>query len=211
MVTLGRRAWFGLVASIGILGSACAAEPQVPREFEELPLAATTRDDGKIEVVEFFWYGCPHCYVLEPTMEKWLAEDKPENVVFSREAPPLNPSWDVHSRAFYAAKQMGVLDTFHRPFFDALHKDKKRIQTPEAIAAFATDLGIDGQKLKSMMNSFMVDGAVRNAMTLAAKYRLTGVPSVIMAGKYKTSGKLAGTYEAMVDAISALSLQLDTE
>lgn len=208
MVNLGKRVWIGVVAAVAMMGSACAAEPNVPSAFEELPLAVTERADGKIEVTEFFWYNCPHCYTLEPTVQKWLAEEKPEKVVFNREAPPLNPSWTEHSRAFYAAKQMGVLDKFHEPFFNALHKDRKRIQSPDEIAAFADSLGIDGQKMKSMMGSFMVDGAVRNAMNLAAKYRLTGVPAVVVGGKYKTSGQLAGTYPKMLDAITELSVQL---
>ena len=141
-------------------------------------------------------------------MNKWLAEDMPENVVFNREAPPLNPGWQTHSRAFYAARQMGVLDAFHEPFFDAIHKDRKRLQQPDEIAAFADSLGLDGSKMKGMMASFLVDGAVRNSMSLAAKYQLTGVPSVVVAGKYKTSGQLAGNYNNMMDAITELGERL---
>ncbi|MGB0866330.1 MAG: thiol:disulfide interchange protein DsbA/DsbL [Granulosicoccaceae bacterium] len=208
MANLNRRAWLGTVAVLAMAGSASAAELEVPIAFEELALAQTERPDGKTEVTEFFWYGCPHCYTLEPTMKKWLAEDKPETMAFNMEAPPLNPSWQVHSRAFYAAKQMGVLDAFHEPFFDAIHKDRKRLNDPDDIAAFADGLGIDGKKLKGTMSSFMVDGAMRNAMNLAAKYQLTGVPSVVVAGKYKTSGQLAGNYNNMVDAITELGVQL---
>lgn len=208
MANLNRRAWLGAVALVAMTGTACAADVEVPIAFEELSLAQAERSDGKVEVTEFFWYGCPHCYSLEPTMNKWLAEGKPENVIFNREAPPLNPSWQTHSRAFYAAKQMGVLDAFHEPFFDAIHKDRKRLQQPDDIAAFADTLGIDGSKMKGMMASFMVDGAVRNSMNLAAKYQLTGVPAVIVAGKYKTSGQLAGNYNNMIDAITELGEKL---
>lgn len=205
MANLNRRAWLGVVALMATAGSAVAADVDVPIAFQELPLAALERPDGKVEVTEFFWYGCPHCYSLEPGMRKWLAEDKPENVVFTREAPPLNPGWTQHSRAFYAAKQMGVLDAFHEPFFDAIHKDRKSLNDPDDIAAFADSVGVDGSKMKSMMSSFMVDGAVRNSMSLAAKYQLTGVPSVMVAGKYKTSGQLAGSYPNMLSAISELA------
>lgn len=197
-----------MVALVGMAGSALAAEPEVPAAFQELPLAQTQRTDGMVEVTEFFWYGCPHCFSLEPTMNKWLAEDKPDNVVFNREAPPLNPSWQQQSRAFYAAKQMGVLDQFHEPLFNAIHQDRKKLSTADQLADFADGLGIDGKKLKSMMASFMVDGAVRNSMNLAAKYQLTGVPAVVVAGKYKTSGQLAGSYANMVDAITQLGNEL---
>lgn len=208
MANLNRRTWLAAVAAMAMAGGVHAAELEVPMAFEELALAQTQLPDGKTEVTEFFWYGCPHCYTLEPTMKKWLAEDKPDNLVFNLEAPPLNPSWRAHSRAFYAAKQMGVLDTFHEPFFDAIHKDRRRMNDPDEIAEFADSLGLDGKKLKGMMASFMVDGAVRNAMSLATKYRLTGVPAVVVAGKYKTSGQLAGSYQNMVNAITDLGVQL---
>jgi len=211
MANLNRRTWLGAVAMMATVGGAFAAELNVPIAFEELSLAPQQRSDGKVEVTEFFWYGCPHCYSLEPSMNKWLAEDIPENVVFNREAPPLNPSWQQHSRAFYAAKQMGVLDTFHEPFFDAIHKDRQRMEDPDDIAAFADSIGVDGKKMKSMMASFMVDGAVRNSMNLAAKYQLTGVPSVVVDGKYKTSGQLAGSYPNMLVAINELAVQMGSK
>ncbi len=211
MGNFNRRTWLGAMAALSVARGATAAELQVPLAFEELPLAVADRSDGKVEVIEFFWYGCPHCYSLEPSMNKWLAEAMPENVVFVREAPPLNPSWQAHSRAFYSARQMGVVEEFHEPFFDAIHKDrnqKLREGNEDEIVAFAESRGIDGKKFRSMMSSFMVDGAMRNAMTLAAKYRLTGVPSMMVAGKYKTSGQLAGSYEVMLEAITDLSTQL---
>jgi len=168
------------------------------------PARNTSVAAGQVEVIEFFWYGCPHCYQLEPSMEAWLAE-KPEGVVFKRVAPPLNPSWENHARAFYAAEALGVTETLHEPLFEALHKQRRKLRGKDELADFAGSLGIDRDKFRKTMDSFAVQGQLKRAMQLARSYQLEGVPAVAINGKYKTSGSLAGSYPRMMGIVDQLA------
>jgi thiol:disulfide interchange protein DsbA len=165
-----------------------------------------TSTGGKVEVLEFFWYGCPHCNTLEPTMKKWV-EDKPDYVELVRVAPPLNPAWSNHGRAFYAAQILGELDRFHEPMFDALHKERKRLNTVEEIAEFAGSLGIDKEKFLATMNSFAVETKLMRARQQAIAMGLTGVPALVVNGKFRTSASLAGGNEQMMDLVNSLADQ----
>jgi thiol:disulfide interchange protein DsbA len=190
----------------GALMSVAAAATHADELGYELidPAQNTSVEAGQVEVIEFFWYGCPHCYRLEPSMQAWL-EEKPENVVFKRVAPPLNKNWENHARAFYAAEALGVTEKLHQPLFDALHKDKKRLFDKDDLADFAAEQGIDRDKFRKTMDSFAVSGQLNRATQLARAYRLGGVPAVVVDGKYKTSGTLAGTYPRMVEIIDELA------
>jgi thiol:disulfide interchange protein DsbA len=171
--------------------------------YELISPAQPTSDADKVEVVEFFWYGCPHCYDFEPYMEDW-AKTKPDNVSYRLEAPPLNSSWTVHSRAFYAAETLSVLDKLHRPLFDAIHKDKRQLRTEAAILEFVAEVGLDKEAFAKAMNSFAVDTKIRRASQLARAHQIRGTPTVTINGKYKTSGSLAGGNPAVIDVIREL-------
>jgi len=173
--------------------------------YEVLAAPQRTANPEKIEVMEFFWYGCPHCYQLEPHMKEWLA-DKPDNVEFVLVAPPLGPNWKVHSQAFYAAQVLGILDQFHEAMFNARHRDNKQLRKPKEIGQLvdSLELEVDGKKFVKTMKSFNVDAKLRQAMQLARDMKITSVPSVIVNGKYKTSGRLAGDYPTMMSVISKL-------
>lgn len=175
--------------------------------YETLPLAGDQRSDGKVEVIEFFWYGCPHCYTAEPSIEDWNAS-RPDNVIFRREAPPLNQAWTVHSQAFYAAQLMGVLDTFHHAFFEEIHENKNRMRRPADVGDFVESLGLDGKKFLSTMKSFAVQGKIQGSIKLAQKFRLTGVPTLVVDGRYKTGAALAGSYPRMMDVVSTLTTEV---
>lgn len=175
--------------------------------YETLPLAGDQRSDGKVEVIEFFWYGCPHCYTAEPSIEDWNAS-KPDNVIFRREAPPLNQAWTVHSQAFYAAQLMGVLDNFHHAFFEEIHENKNRMRRPSDVGDFVESLGLDGKKFMSTMKSFAVQGKIQGSLKLAQKFRLTGVPTIVVDGRYKTGAALAGSYPRMMDVVSTLTTEV---
>jgi len=168
--------------------------------FDTLSPPLNTSTGDKVEVLEFFWLGCPHCYALEPKMEEWL-ENKPEHATFVREAPPLNPSWEPHSRGFYAAQIMGIENEFVHAMFEAIHKEKKRMRKPGDIAGLAATLGVDEKKFLSTMDSFAVNTKIGRSMQLAKAAGLTGVPFVMINGKYVTSGSHAGSHEGMIKAI----------
>ncbi|MDO6460887.1 thiol:disulfide interchange protein DsbA/DsbL [Granulosicoccaceae sp. 1_MG-2023] len=184
-----------------------AGQALAQQGYELITPPQNTSTGDKVEVLEFFWYGCPHCYELEPMIDAWDKERRADNVEFIRVAPPLNPQWADQGRAYYAAKILGVLDTFHRAMFDAIHKDHKRLNKVEDIAKFAGTLGLDEDKFLSTMKSFAVEMELKRARQQAIAMRLTGVPGVVVNGKYRTSASLAGGYPAMLDLIDRLAEQ----
>jgi len=177
--------------------------------YEEVPNPQKRADSDRVEVLEYFWFGCPHCFAFEPTINKW-AESKPDFVDFVREAPPLNPAWTPHSQAFYAAEVLGVTEQFFEPMFNAIHKDNKRLTSPKSIAKFAGSLGLEGvdeEKFLKTMSSFAVDAKIRRAMDLARNAGINSVPSVVINGKYLTTGSIAGSNDRVIDVIRELSEQ----
>ena len=169
--------------------------------YEELPNAPKRADTERVEVVEYFWFGCPHCFAFEPSINKW-ADEKPDYVDFVREAPPLNPGWEPHSRAFYAAEIMGVTDKFFDPIFDGIHVERRSLRQPDKIAKFAGELGIDEDKFRKTMDSFAVNTRMKQAMQMAQASRIRGVPSVVINGKYLKGGSLAGSHDGIIRVIN---------
>lgn len=202
----------GASASVLLAGTAGAgslllsqtASAQSGKGYEEIqPPQQTTAAEGKVEVLEYFWFGCPHCYAFEPTINEWAA-NKPDYVEFVREAPPLNPNWRPHSEAFYAAEQLGVTEKFFDPMFNGIHADKRRLHNRKDIAKFAGELGIDSREFLGAMKSFAVETRMRQGMQRAVGSGITGVPSVVIAGKYRTGNRLAGGHEGIVRVINEL-------
>ncbi len=149
-----------------------------------VPPQPTQAKAGEVEVVEVFWYGCPHCFRFEPFLNKWL-KNKPKNVVFLRIPGVINPGWEVHARAFYVAQLLQVADKIHKPLFDALHKQKKRLNTKQALADFFSKYGVDKKKFMSAFDSFQVDMRIKRAKAVVKKYGVYGVPTLIVNGKYR--------------------------
>lgn len=151
----------------------------------------TLNPAGKnIEVREFFWYGCPHCYRLDPHIESWL-KTKPADVAFVRTPASLNPVWEGNARGFYAVEMMGLLDKVHVPLFTTIHENQARIFDEASLAAFYQRYGVDSAKFKGLYNSFAVSGKVSQSKALAQKYQIEGVPAVVVNGKYLISGETA--------------------
>ncbi|MBV2120416.1 MAG: thiol:disulfide interchange protein DsbA/DsbL [Candidatus Thiodiazotropha taylori] len=167
------------------------------------PPVATSVADGKVEVLEFFWYGCPHCYHMEPDLESWL-EAKPENVEFVRVPAPLNSRWTAHAQFFYTAEILGLTEKLHTPLFEAIHDKKRKIYDKNALIDFAAEQGVDKQKFTEAWNSFGVYVKVQNAKKLGQRYQLDGVPAIAINGKYLTSGSRAGSYSKMFEIVSQL-------
>ncbi len=187
-----------LLTLLALAGTATAQQ-----RFETVSPPQPTDAEGGVEVLEFFWYGCPHCYALHPHVDAWLAR-KSAKVRFRLVAPPLNPSWTPHSRAFYAAEVLGVVDKFHAPFFDEIHKRKKHMRKDDDIVAFAVSLGIDGAAFRDAMYSFATETNLRRAVQLADAYGLTGVPTMTVNGKYKITASMAGGYPQMIQIVEQL-------
>jgi len=162
------------------------------RLSQPLPVAAPA---GKVEVIEFFWYGCPHCNAFEPALESWVKK-LPADVAFRRVPVVFREEpFTAHQRIFYALEAMGQLEAMHRKVFYAIHAEHSRLDKPADIAAFMTKNGLDGAKFLDVYNSFSVQTKSRQAKQLAESYKIDGVPAIGIHGRYYTSGTLAGTPE----------------
>jgi len=160
-------------------------------------------DSDKVEVLEFFWYGCPHCYSFEPYVSKWK-QNKPDNVEFVRVPATFQPLWVLHARAYYALQMMGVGEEIHPKFFSEMHNKKKYMKTVDALTEFAQQYGVDRSEFVDAMNSFTVENNVRKATKLVTDYKLNGVPAVAVNGKYLISASMAGSYDNMIKIMSYL-------
>lgn len=171
--------------------------------YEKFAQARVTDTEDKIEVLEFFWYGCPHCYSFEPFIKSWK-KTKPANVEFARVPAVFRPDWEVQARTYYALSSMGVLEDLHIKIFDAMHKEKKRLNTLDIMADFVAEQGVDREKFVGQYKSFAVDSMVRKAKKQQTIYKIQGVPAVIVNGKYWTNGSMSGSYDNLVKIIDHL-------
>ena len=173
----------------GLLHAAPVYKEKIHYELV-LPAQPTTTDK-KVEVVEMFWYGCPHCNALEPYVNRWLKKIPP-NAEFVRIPAIFQPQWEQHARAYYTAEILGVLDKTHSALFDAIHQQKRHINTDEEIQKFFAEHGVSEKDFKRVFRSFAVEAKIRRAKDMSQRYGIRGVPALIVNGKYRTSAQLAG-------------------
>ena len=168
-----------------------AAQYEEDVDFERLDQPQPTKSKNKIEVIEFFWYGCPHCNNFEPYLERWkkgLASDVEVTLV-----PAIfRPEWEIHARAFYTAQILKVLDTIHPAMFNAIHNLRQPLSTEAQIMKVFIDNGVAERDFKRIFKSFAVESKVRKAKTLHRNYGVNSVPNVIINGQYRTNAGLAG-------------------
>ncbi|SPL72003.1 thiol:disulfide interchange protein DsbA/DsbL [Acinetobacter stercoris] len=143
---------------------------------------------GKIEVREFFWYGCPHCFKLEPYMQTWL-RSIPKDVHFVRTPAALNKIWEANARAYYVSEALGIRKNTHLPLFHAVQVENQQLFDQASQAKFFTKYGVPEAKFNSLYNSFAVSGKIAQSNQLAQQYQLTGVPAVVVNGKYIIQGE----------------------
>ena len=174
-----------------------------PKGYEIISPAQPTQHPDKIEIIEFFWYGCPHCYSFEPLLDNW-SKNLPKNVEFIRQPAAFNELWSKHAKAYYTAEALGIVDKVHADLFDAIQNKKESLDTEEALSKFFIAHGVNETQFKEAYNSFVVDSKMRQAPLMAARYGITGVPAIIINGKYKTNGTLAGSHEKMIEVMNNL-------
>ena len=146
----------------------------------------------KIEVREIFWYGCPHCFNLEAPMNKWRKEGMPANAEFIRMPGIFRENWVPHARAYYAFEALGQTEKLHHAMMNEMHVKKKRLKTKDQIADFIATQGVDRKEFLDAYNSFSVDSLSRQAGIMTKRYGITGVPSIIVDGRYLVSASHAG-------------------
>jgi len=182
-------------------GAQGAGAPVEGQHFVRLstPASISLPPDKKVEVVEFFWYGCPHCNNFEPMLEGWIKRLAPD-VAFRRVHVGFGAQHQIHQKLHYALEEMGVLPTMHRKVFAAMHAPSNRRQliSDSEISAFGNESGIDGAKLVATMKSFGVNTKAARARQLTDAYKIDGVPALGVQGRWYTSGSLAGSLDRMV-------------
>jgi thiol:disulfide interchange protein DsbA len=173
--------------------SALAAEPQMGSNFDKTAQVIPTDNKNKIEVMELFWYGCIHCYQMDPILNEWVKK-LPKDVYFKRVPAIPRPEWAPMARAFYAMETLGVSEKLHTSIFDAVHKDKTLNPADEkAILEWVTlKSGLDRKKVEEAFNSFSMNASLNRAAQMFRAAGATGVPSLVIDGKYITSSTMAG-------------------
>lgn len=192
----------GLLASI----SAHAQTPTAGQQYVELPQPVnTSAPAGKVEVIEFFWYACTHCNAFEPLFDAWVKK-QPDHVVVHR--VPVAFRQDNNfvplQKLYYTLETMGVLETMHIAAFHAIHNDRQRLNSDESVLAWAESKGLDKAKFKETYNSFSVSNSVRRASQLQDLYRVEGVPSLGVAGKYYTDAPRSGSLAKALETVDFL-------
>ncbi|ANF83549.1 thiol:disulfide interchange protein [Pseudomonas antarctica] len=168
----------------GVTAQAADVPLEAGKTYVELANPVPVSEPGKIEVVELFWYGCPHCYAFEPTINPW-AEKLPADVNFKRIPALFGGPWDAHGQLFITLDTMGVEQKVHNAVFNAIQKEGKRLTKPEDMADFVATQGVDKAKFLETFNSFAVKGKMAQYKELAQKYGVQGVPTMIVNGKYR--------------------------
>ena len=170
------------------------------------PVAVSVPAGKAVEVVEFFWYGCPACYAFEPVLEAWVKR-LPADVAFRQVPVGFMAPHQQHQRLFYAIEEMGAQAVMHRRVFNAIHQQGNRLNSDASIAQLAKDSGIDGDRLVQTMKGFSVATKATRAQQLTDAYKIDGVPSLGIHGRFYTSAALAGSQERAV-AVADFLIQL---
>jgi thiol:disulfide interchange protein DsbA len=189
----------------GMTGAAWAADAFVEGEhYEVLPIAVDTADADSIEVVEVFSYMCIHCYNFDPAVNAWAAA-QPDSVKFVRIPAIFSSDWELMAQAYYTAEVLGVGDKVHMPIFNGIHAKQTDLRQPALLAkVFAEEAGVDKADFDQAYNSFSVRSRVQQANAKGRAYRVTGVPTMIVNGKYRVDGRMAGNNTKMLEVVDYL-------
>jgi len=173
------------------------AQQEAAAGYTALQNALPVENPGKVEIAEFFWYGCIHCYNLEPALEAWLPK-LPADAYFRRIPAVFNERWAHDATIYYAFEALGLLDKLHRPFFDAIHKDRLKTDNPAALGEWLTKNGLDPQKFSVTMKSFGVQSKTKRASQLTGASRIDGTPALMVQGRYTISADQGRSREGML-------------
>ncbi|OBS09202.1 thiol:disulfide interchange protein DsbA/DsbL [Acidihalobacter prosperus] len=175
------------------------------------PALPTGAPKGKVQVAEFFWYQCPHCANLEPKLERWLHRDKPAAADFVRVPAVLAPNWFFMARVFYTAKLLGVEQRMTPLLFKAIHTQGARAEDLDGVAKLFAKHGISERRFKQAFESLAVDTHVRRAIQLTREYGISGVPTLVVDGRYRVDPDLAGSYARMFRIVDYLVRKVQAE
>ena len=204
------RREFGLNASVLTLASlalpaGAQGGPVEGKDFMRVAQPVPMTGD-KVEVVEFFGYWCPHCHAFEPALDAWVKK-LPATVNFRRMPVAFNAAQEPAQRLYFGIEALGLVDTLHRKVFAAMHVERKRLDKDSEIADFAKANGVDPAKLQDAMKSFSVATKMRQSRQLSEAYRIDGVPTLGIHGRFMTSPSIAGSQERALAVADALIAQ----
>ena len=206
---VSRRNFVGGAAGMAVLSpDSVLAEAKAPQEgidFRKLnkpiPVDAPA---GKVEVLEFFWYNCPHCSVFEPTLANW-AKQLPKDVAFRRVPIAFQDSFVPQQRLYYALDEMGLLEKLHAKIFVAIHGEKINLSKGDAITDWVVKQGVDKAKFLAQFDSFSIATKASRATQLQTAYQVEGVPSMGVAGQFYTDGELAKSLDRVLQVVEYLT------
>lgn len=179
-------------------------------EYEVLEKAQPAPTDGKVEVIEFFSYACPHCYRFEPYIEKWK-ETKSDNVVFINVPAVFNKNWEALATLYYAAEVLGVQEKMHPIIFEAMHGEGKKIRGFDELKVIFEENGVSNEQLEQALGSFTVAAKTRRAKSMTQAYGITSVPNIVVQGKYRTNGTLAHGHNGVFKVVDYLTEKVEKD
>jgi len=197
-MTLRQRLSLAVASFAFVATSALAQQP-----YQPINPPQPTEGGGKVEVIEFFWYGCPHCYTLESAVVAWAKKPQPD-VVFKRVPAIPSESWSEHARLFYTLEAMGKLEEFHSKVFDAIHKSNVNLGNKKIRDEWLQKNGIDPAKFAEMEKSFSVATKMNRAKQMTYNYKVESVPRVTVNGKYTVTVESAGGIDRVFQTVDQL-------
>jgi thiol:disulfide interchange protein DsbA len=192
----------GTVA-LSLAGAAWAQGAAEGEQFSLITPPVPTSTPGKIEVIEFFSYACPHCNAFEPVLAPWAAK-LPADVLFRRVPVPFLMNAENFQRTYYALEALGLVDAMQRKIFAAVHVERQRLDSPNDVAALVAKNGGDSAKFLDAMKSFGVANSVTRAKKMTAEYKVESVPTITVQGRFQTSPSQAGNAERALQVAELL-------
>ena len=186
----------------GLASATAAAEYSAGVEYIVVAQQPVETGD-KIEVREFFWYGCPHCFHLEPVLNEWRKTMSPK-AKFVRTPAIFRDTWEIHARAYYAYEALGMADKMGAAMFSAIHNKNRILGDEKSITAFAVEQGVDEKRFHDAYNSFSMAASLKHSMDLQGRYNISSVPAMVVDGKYITSAALAHGQEELMKVLDFL-------
>ena len=157
----------------------------------------------QIVIYEFFWYGCPHCFNLEPTMDQ-IEADLGKDTILIKVPVSLRDTWQNHAKAYFTLKQMNLDDDLHVKLFEEIHINSQRLDTRDSLSQFVSNNGYNYKKFEELFDSFGTEIRMNKASRLAREYQISSVPTLVINGKYMTSGSYVSSYDELIDVVNLL-------
>lgn len=202
------KIWAVAWLAVGMLGFTSAqvrgAGYEEGTHYHTLPQAQPVQTGDSIEVLELFWYHCPHCFALEPVLEQWLDEAKPENAEHVRMPGIFRKSTIFDARVFYTLEALGLIEKTHADVFQEIHVRKNPFKSLEDLRDFLKEHGVNEVDFKDAFESFAVDTKLKQAQLMFERYQATGVPTIIVDGKYRATASTAGGHQELMDLTNFL-------